>query len=152
MAPYFAKVECFCFDEQRLLAGEEVDLPIFFFIDKDFMDDPLMQDIDDIVLSYTFLYIPLQNLSLIQLCCELTQTFQLQNFLDPSILSPSLFYIAKHAGTHLDSWSLMHPYRHHPLQPHLLLSESFLVFTSVPGVSGAETVTCGSAICGGREA
>jgi len=54
VAPYFAKVECFCFDEQRLLAGEEVDLPIFFFIDKDFVDDPLMKDIDDIVLSYTF--------------------------------------------------------------------------------------------------
>ncbi|OAV92403.1 hypothetical protein PTTG_08967 [Puccinia triticina 1-1 BBBD Race 1] len=54
VAPYFAKVECFCFDEQRLLAGEEVDLPIFFFIDKDFVDDPLMRDIDDIVLSYTF--------------------------------------------------------------------------------------------------
>lgn len=54
VAPYFAKVECFCFDEQRLLAGEEVDLPIFFFIDKDFIEDPLMKDIDDIVLSYTF--------------------------------------------------------------------------------------------------
>ncbi|KAA1103134.1 Cytochrome c oxidase assembly protein cox11, mitochondrial [Puccinia graminis f. sp. tritici] len=54
VAPYFAKVECFCFDEQRLLAGEEVDLPIFFFIDKDFVEDPLMKDIDDIVLSYTF--------------------------------------------------------------------------------------------------
>ncbi|KAI8456088.1 cytochrome c oxidase subunit XI assembly protein, partial [Phakopsora pachyrhizi] len=54
VAPYFAKVECFCFDEQRLLAGEEIDLPIFFFIDKDFVDDPLMKDIDDIVLSYTF--------------------------------------------------------------------------------------------------
>ncbi|KNE98201.1 hypothetical protein PSTG_08469 [Puccinia striiformis f. sp. tritici PST-78] len=54
VAPYFAKVECFCFDEQKLLAGEEVDLPIFFFIDKDFVEDPLMKDIDDIVLSYTF--------------------------------------------------------------------------------------------------
>jgi len=36
------------------LAGEEVDMPIFFFIDKDFMDDPTMRDIDDVVLSYTF--------------------------------------------------------------------------------------------------
>ena len=53
-APYFAKVECFCFEEQKLLAGEEVDLPLFFFIDKDFLDDPLMRDVDDIVLSYTF--------------------------------------------------------------------------------------------------
>jgi len=36
------------------LAGEEVDLPLFFFIDKDFLEDPLMRDVDDIVLSYTF--------------------------------------------------------------------------------------------------
>ena len=35
VAPYFAKVECFCFEEQRLLAGEEVDLPILFFIDRE---------------------------------------------------------------------------------------------------------------------
>ncbi|KAL7006363.1 Cytochrome c oxidase assembly protein cox11, mitochondrial [Cystobasidiomycetes sp. EMM_F5] len=54
VAPYFAKVECFCFEEQRLLAGEEVDLPILFFIDKDFVDDPSMRYIDDVVLSYTF--------------------------------------------------------------------------------------------------
>jgi len=54
IAPYFAKVECFCFEEQKLLAGEEVDLPLFFFIDKDFADDPTMRDIDDVVLSYTF--------------------------------------------------------------------------------------------------
>lgn len=54
VAQYFAKVECFCFEEQKLLAGEEVDLPLFFFIDKDFLDDPLMRDVDDIVLSYTF--------------------------------------------------------------------------------------------------
>ncbi|GAA95603.1 uncharacterized protein L969DRAFT_15525 [Mixia osmundae IAM 14324] len=54
IAPYFAKVECFCFDEQRILAGEEVDLPVFFFIDRDYLEDPLMRDVDDIVLSYTF--------------------------------------------------------------------------------------------------
>lgn len=55
VAPYFAKVECFCFEEQKLLAGEEVDLPILFFIDRDFVDDPSMRDVDDVVLSYTFL-------------------------------------------------------------------------------------------------
>ncbi|GJN90043.1 hypothetical protein Rhopal_003041-T1 [Rhodotorula paludigena] len=54
IAPYFAKVECFCFEEQRLLAGEEVDLPLFFFIDQDFVDDPDMKDVDDVTLSYTF--------------------------------------------------------------------------------------------------
>lgn len=54
IAPYFSKVECFCFEEQKLLAGEEVDMPLLFFIDKDFVDDPACRDIDDVVLSYTF--------------------------------------------------------------------------------------------------
>ncbi|PWN20802.1 hypothetical protein BCV69DRAFT_283019 [Microstroma glucosiphilum] len=54
IAPYFSKVECFCFEEQRLLAGEEVDLPVFFFIDNDFLDDPNVRDVKDVVLSYTF--------------------------------------------------------------------------------------------------
>ncbi|SJX60789.1 probable COX11-cytochrome-c oxidase assembly protein [Sporisorium reilianum f. sp. reilianum] len=54
IAPYFAKVECFCFEEQKLLAGEEVDLPVFFFIDTDVLDDPSTKMVDDVVLSYTF--------------------------------------------------------------------------------------------------
>ncbi|CAE6465853.1 unnamed protein product [Rhizoctonia solani] len=54
VAPYFAKVECFCFEEQKLIAGEEVDMPLLFFIDRDIVDDPLMGDVDDVVLSYTF--------------------------------------------------------------------------------------------------
>ncbi|OCB85327.1 hypothetical protein A7U60_g7632 [Sanghuangporus baumii] len=54
IAPYFAKVECFCFEEQKLLAGEEVDMPLLFFIDRDVLEDPACKDVDDIVLSYTF--------------------------------------------------------------------------------------------------
>ncbi|KAH8994899.1 cytochrome c oxidase assembly protein CtaG/Cox11-domain-containing protein [Lactarius akahatsu] len=54
IAPYFAKVECFCFEEQKLLAGEEVDMPLLFFIDKDVLEDPACRNLDDIVLSYTF--------------------------------------------------------------------------------------------------
>ncbi|KIY43977.1 hypothetical protein FISHEDRAFT_67714 [Fistulina hepatica ATCC 64428] len=54
IAPYFSKVECFCFEEQKLLAGEEVDMPLLFFIDKDVLDDPSCQNIHDVVLSYTF--------------------------------------------------------------------------------------------------
>ena len=54
MGPYFAKVECFCFEEQKLLAGEEVDMPLLFFIDKDILDDPIASQIQDVVLSYTF--------------------------------------------------------------------------------------------------
>eukprot|EP01119_Soliformovum_irregulare_P016588 TRINITY_DN4827_c0_g1_i1.p2 TRINITY_DN4827_c0_g1~~TRINITY_DN4827_c0_g1_i1.p2 ORF type:complete len:160 (-),score=41.04 TRINITY_DN4827_c0_g1_i1:32-511(-) len=51
---YFNKVECFCFDEQRLEPGEEVDMPLLFFIDPSFSNDPKMDNVDHIILSYTF--------------------------------------------------------------------------------------------------
>lgn len=53
-AIYFNKVQCFCFDEQRLKAGEDLDMPVFFYIDPEFADDPTMNDVFDITLSYTF--------------------------------------------------------------------------------------------------
>lgn len=51
---YFNKIQCFCFEEQQLLAGEEVDMPVFFFIDPDYATDPNLRGISDIVLHYTF--------------------------------------------------------------------------------------------------
>ncbi|XP_050521669.1 cytochrome c oxidase assembly protein COX11, mitochondrial [Daktulosphaira vitifoliae] len=51
---YFNKIQCFCFEEQQLNPKEEVDMPVFFFIDPDFVSDPKMENIDDITLSYTF--------------------------------------------------------------------------------------------------
>lgn len=54
VAPYFNKIQCFCFEEQRLAAGEEVDMPVFFFIDPEFAKDPAMKNIDDVVLNYAF--------------------------------------------------------------------------------------------------
>ncbi|KAJ5645950.1 hypothetical protein N7490_002322 [Penicillium lividum] len=46
VAPYFSKIQCFCFEEQKLNAGESVDMPVFFFIDPDFATDPNMKGID----------------------------------------------------------------------------------------------------------
>jgi len=51
---YFNKIQCFCFEEQRLRPGEEIDMPVFFFIDKDIMNDPAMDHVNNITLSYTF--------------------------------------------------------------------------------------------------
>lgn len=51
---YFNKIQCFCFEEQRLGAGEEIDMPVFFFIDPSFVADPAMQSVNIITLSYTF--------------------------------------------------------------------------------------------------
>lgn len=54
MGLYFQKIQCFCFEEQRLLPGETVDMPVFFFIDPDMLDDPQVSYITDVTLSYTF--------------------------------------------------------------------------------------------------
>lgn len=51
---YFQKIQCFCFEEQRLLPGETVDMPVFFFIDPDFAKDPQLSHVSNITLSYTF--------------------------------------------------------------------------------------------------
>ncbi|XP_054622968.1 cytochrome c oxidase assembly protein COX11, mitochondrial [Dunckerocampus dactyliophorus] len=51
---YFNKIQCFCFEEQRLNPHEEVDMPVFFYIDPEFDMDPKMARVDTIMLSYTF--------------------------------------------------------------------------------------------------
>jgi len=51
---YFNKIQCFCFDEQLINPGEEVDLPVFFFIDPLMAEDSRFDPIDKITLSYLF--------------------------------------------------------------------------------------------------
>ncbi|XP_074600376.1 cytochrome c oxidase copper chaperone COX11 [Brevipalpus obovatus] len=51
---YLNKIQCFCFEEQRLNPKEEVDLPVFFYIDPAIKEDPQLQLCEDIVLQYQF--------------------------------------------------------------------------------------------------
>ncbi|KAK0639250.1 cytochrome c oxidase assembly protein CtaG/Cox11-domain-containing protein [Cercophora newfieldiana] len=53
-APYFSKIQCFCFEEQRLNAGETVDMPVFFYLDPDLLNDLNMRGVETVTLSYTF--------------------------------------------------------------------------------------------------
>lgn len=51
---YFNKVFCFCFEQQKLDPGEAMEMPVQFFIDPAFADDPLLKKVNEITLSYTF--------------------------------------------------------------------------------------------------
>ncbi len=52
-ARYFNKIECFCFKQQTLAAGESRRFPVVFFVDPE-----LPKDIGQITLSYTFFEVP----------------------------------------------------------------------------------------------
>lgn len=53
-AKHFNKIQCFCFEEQRLKPGEEIDMPVFFFVDPAFLEDPAMANVQTLILSYCF--------------------------------------------------------------------------------------------------
>jgi len=52
-AQYLHKTECFCFNQQTLAAGEELEMPLRFFIDQDLPDK-----VTKLTLSYTLFDLP----------------------------------------------------------------------------------------------
>jgi cytochrome c oxidase assembly protein subunit 11 len=54
VGPYFYKIQCFCFTNEKLGPGETANMPLVFYVDKAFAKDPQMRLFNDITLSYTF--------------------------------------------------------------------------------------------------
>jgi len=55
---YFNKIQCFCFNEQRLEPGQEARMPVIYYVDPAILKDPDANDVQEITLSYTFMESP----------------------------------------------------------------------------------------------
>jgi cytochrome c oxidase assembly protein subunit 11 len=51
---YFNKIQCFCFNEERLEPHQKVKMPVVFYVDPAFGKDPEMRQVSTITLGYTF--------------------------------------------------------------------------------------------------
>ena len=51
---YFTKIQFFCFTQQTLQPGEEVRMPVIYYVDPKILQDPDNKDTQQITLSYTF--------------------------------------------------------------------------------------------------
>jgi len=51
---YFHKTACFCFNQQTLAAGQQMQFPLTFWVDPAIANDPNTAGIRTITLSYTF--------------------------------------------------------------------------------------------------
>ena len=60
---YFNKLDCFCYEERKVLAGQKIVLPVTFFISPEIIDDPNTSELKSLTLSYTFFNVNNINVS-----------------------------------------------------------------------------------------
>ena len=51
---YFQKINCFCFTEQSMKAGETREMPVVFYVDPALAQDAEQNELNTITLSYTY--------------------------------------------------------------------------------------------------
>lgn len=54
-AQFFVKIECFCYEDQIIKAGQKQMFPVVFYIDPALVDDPDLNEVSVMTLSYRFL-------------------------------------------------------------------------------------------------
>ncbi|MBB3149869.1 cytochrome c oxidase assembly protein subunit 11 [Phyllobacterium trifolii] len=54
VAPFFFKIQCFCFTNEKLKPGESARMPLVFYVDQQAAEDRNAKRVDQITLSYTF--------------------------------------------------------------------------------------------------
>ena len=55
---YFTKINCFCFTQQTLAAGETREMTVVFYVDPTIVKDSDQDNLNTITLSYTFYRLP----------------------------------------------------------------------------------------------
>ena len=51
---YYSKLGCFCFEKQKLKAGEKATYAMTFYLDPELVNDPNTKNLHDVTMSYTF--------------------------------------------------------------------------------------------------
>ena len=54
LGQYFNKLGCFCFEKQKLEAGEKAKYILVFYLDPQLVNDLSAKNVEDVTLSYTF--------------------------------------------------------------------------------------------------
>jgi len=60
---YFSKIQCFCFHQQMLNPKEELQLPLFFYLEPEIVDNPILEKVNEIKVVYKFYRAKKQDLA-----------------------------------------------------------------------------------------